>query len=76
MNVALSGAREGHHTAAARLAEAVYEAVHASLALDGGNLHDDALDAVAGGFTPDDIYLASAGFFADWRADSSAHPNA
>ena len=70
MNVTLPGSTEGHHTAAARLAEAIQEAVCASLGVDGGNLHDDAFDTVVGGrLAPDEVYWASAGFLADWRTD-------
>ena len=76
MNVALPGSYEGHHAAAARLAEAIDEAVRATLDLDGGFLLDDDLDTVAGGQADAEVYWASADFLRDWRTDADSLPTA
>ena len=70
MNVSLPGPYEGHHAAAARLAEAIREATRATLDLD--DLSDAELDSVAGGAREHDVYWASADFLADWRRDPAA----
>ena len=67
MTTQLAGSHEGHHAAAHRLADAIREATRATMDLD-----SDALDAVVGGASSDEVYWASADFIADWRVDSGA----